>query len=284
LNREEFNLLIQSHGLGDVSDSIIDVARKCVRFEADESSRSKPAVGKSKVGGDADLAEDFEWPARDGKSLLFLAQIALSEIPPIGEPDGLPSSGWLSFFYDAHEQPWGYDPKHAGSAAVIYTPFSKPLVRREMPDEISEEAFGEYRLMPIGHYSLPSWDRAASHLLELSETEMDAYEELRSELNSEYPISCHQLLGWPDEIQGPMELECQLVTNGLYCGNETGYRDKRAAQLADGADDWQLLFQLDSDDKADMMWGDAGRLYYWIRKQELARQSFDNTWTILQCF
>jgi uncharacterized protein YwqG len=74
------------------------------------------------------------------------------------------------------------------------------------------------------------------------------------------------------------------VTNGLYCGNETGYRDKRAAQLADGADDWQLLFQLDSDDKADMMWGDAGRLYYWIRKQELARQSFDNTWTILQCF
>jgi uncharacterized protein YwqG len=33
-----------------------------------------------------------------------------------------------------------------------------------------------------------------------------------------------------------------------------------------------------------MMWGDAGRLYFWIRKQDLAEQSFDAVWAILQCY
>jgi len=55
-----------------------------------------------------------------------------------------------------------------------------------------------------------------------------------------------------------LELECQLVTNGLYLGDLSGYKDPRRKELEPGADDWTLLIQIDSDDKAKMMWGDGG--------------------------
>ena len=31
------------------------------------------------------------------------------------------------------------------------------------------------------------------------------------------------------------------------------------------------------------MWGDVGRLYFWIRDADLRARRFDATWLILQC-
>jgi uncharacterized protein YwqG len=96
--------------------------------------------------------------------------------------------------------------------------------------------------------------------------------------------SLNKLLGHSDNIQGPMEPECQLVTNGLYCGNASAYHDPRAKKLAKHAYDWVLLFQVDSeDDKTGMMWGDVGILYFWIKAEDLKNKQFDNCWFILQC-
>jgi uncharacterized protein YwqG len=44
-----------------------------------------------------------------------------------------------------------------------------------------------------------------------------------------------------------------------------------------------LLLQVDSDDVG-MMWGDGGRLYFWIREQDARRADFSNVWMILQCY
>ena len=35
--------------------------------------------------------------------------------------------------------------------------------------------------------------------------------------------------------------------------------------------------------KPGMMWGDCGRLYFWIRQQDLASKAFEKSWMILQC-
>ncbi len=93
----------------------------------------------------------------------------------------------------------------------------------------------------------------------------------------------HQLLGHPAPIQNEMRLECQLVSHGLYCGDARGGRDPRAKELAPGAADWRLLLQVDTDDDAGMMWGDCGRLYFWIREDDLRDCAFENAWMILQC-
>ncbi|MNE64597.1 hypothetical protein D3C80_1600170 [compost metagenome] len=82
-----------------------------------------------------------------------------------------------------------------------------------------------------------------------------------------------------------MELECQLVTNGLNCGDETGYNDPRRKELEQDKDDWVLLLKVDSEEeKTGMLWGDCGRIYFWIKKQDLTKKNFDQVWCILQCY
>jgi len=69
----------------------------------------------------------------------------------------------------------------------------------------------------------------------------------------------------------------------LYCGNETGYNDSRAKELELGVTDWMLLFQIDSDPNAGMFWGDQGRVYFVIKKQDVVDSDFNNAWALLQC-
>jgi uncharacterized protein YwqG len=95
----------------------------------------------------------------------------------------------------------------------------------------------------------------------------------------------HRCGGNPHEIQGDMRLECQLVTNGLYCGDPSGYQDPRRKLLEPGAADWELLLQIDSDpDRLGWLWGDNGRVYFWLRRQDLATLDCENAWAILQCY
>jgi hypothetical protein len=56
-----------------------------------------------------------------------------------------------------------------------------------------------------------------------------------------------------------MQVECQLVSNGLYCGDLSGYQDPRAKELRNGAAEWRLLVQIDSLDEAGMTRGTPGR-------------------------
>jgi uncharacterized protein YwqG len=46
--------------------------------------------------------------------------------------------------------------------------------------------------------------------------------------------------------------------------------------------EWQLLFQMDSDGAPDTDWGDAGRIYFWIRGRDLAMRNFSDVELILQ--
>ena len=115
--------------------------------------------------------------------------------------------------------------------------------------------------------------------LNLSDEEQDSFFEFAESLGDVE----HHLLGHPQEIQGAMQLQCQLASNGLYCGDQSGYNDPRAVELKSGESDWQLLMQIDSDDNADWMWGDCGRLYFWIKSDDLKSQDFSNCWMVLQC-
>ena len=81
-----------------------------------------------------------------------------------------------------------------------------------------------------------------------------------------------------------MELECQLASNGVYCGNSEGYQSRQAKVLEQGAADWRLLLQIDTDEEGPgWMWGDVGRLYFWLTRQDLTSLRFDNVWLIFQC-
>jgi len=46
-----------------------------------------------------------------------------------------------------------------------------------------------------------------------------------------------------------------------------------------------LLFQMASiqEDDYELMFGDLGNLYFYIRKQDLKERNFDKVWLVLQC-
>ena len=79
-----------------------------------------------------------------------------------------------------------------------------------------------------------------------------------------------------------MELECELVANGLSCGDGSAYHHPRIAEFEKNSAQWQLLLQIDSDDEGDMDWDGEGRVYLWIKKDDLLARDFSKTWLILQ--
>lgn len=84
----------------------------------------------------------------------------------------------------------------------------------------------------------------------------------------------HRVLGNPDAIEG--EMTRQIVYEVAKAKID---RPKPALE----ADKLRLLLQIDSDERAEMMWGDLGRLFFWIREDDLAAANFSNVTCVLQC-
>lgn len=274
-----FRERLEAVGLGKFADSLVGMARPSVRLIADSAA---PVNDRgSRLGGPPDLPASTTWPRNGDDPLSFIAQVSLADVAPHESEGLLPRDGLLSFFYDAVTQnAWGFDPADGGSAAVIYTPASATTERREPPADLSDEGvFKTIGLRPQAELTFAPWESFDVERLGMSRDEGFAYAELFDDQDD----MIHRLLGHPDPVQGDMQVECQLVTNGLYCGDSTGYEDPRAKELRDGAAEWRLLMQVDSQDEADMMWGDVGRLYYWIRHSDLLARDWDLSWLILQC-
>jgi uncharacterized protein YwqG len=235
---------------------------------------------RSNFGGKPMLdSSDFSWPHSNGKPLSFLAQLDLTEIASANKFDWLPSTGSLLFFYDVEEMPWGFDPKDRGKWKVIYQ--EDPKFAFELPKDLTQEfIIPENYLVAQKDMVLPDLEYPESSQLNFSDEDDDAYMEYKDEMIDDY----HRVGGHPSVIQNnTMELECQLASNGIYVGEPEGYNSQKAKELAPGAKDWRLLFQVDSDDDEGMMWGDLGRLYFWVREQDARNKNFDNVWLILQC-
>lgn len=217
--------------------------------------------------------------------LTFLGQLSLREVSAVSSLPSWPREGILAFFYDA-SQIWGFDPLDRGHCRVLFYPEGVSLAPAEFPKSLKANArFPRSSLEFRCEWTLPTY-------LELNNGElvlwkMDEYRDLIARVNSAGGTereSVHRVGGYPQEIQGDMRLECQLVTNGIYCGGPSGYKDPRRAELEKGAPDWQLLAQFDSDEAhLGWMWGDVGRVYFWARRQDIELADFTNSWAILQC-
>ncbi len=44
-----------------------------------------------------------------------------------------------------------------------------------------------------------------------------------------------------------------------------------------------MFLQIDEDDNAKMMWGDAGAIYFLMRRVDLEAGRFERAWFVFQC-
>ena len=253
-------------------------------------------LGATRFGGKPDVPSDFVWPRFEGESydhvvknrpLSFLAQFNCEDLAQYDAEHLLPDHGLLSFFYELDTQCWGYDPKDKGCARVYWFEYISALSAAEFPQDMEEDfQMPMIKIKLALQKSYPSWADFSDIYSE--EYDYEAFYDIYGELYGEDSDEYSQVLGWPHVIQNSMYAECDLVTQGYYLGN--GWinipQDVRGRAEESARDRWLLLFQLDTVEAEDfeLMFGDAGHIYFYITKEDLQARRFDNIWLILQCY
>jgi uncharacterized protein YwqG len=272
-------------GYAAVADELERTAVPCLELRRDtrrQTQRPRPA---SRIGGRPDLPDRASWPSHNGTNLSFVAQVNLAEIPDDPAFGDLPREGLLYFFYDAHQSHWGSDPGDKGSWRVVHVPDvpSDPTPAEFPPDVPAEARFREVPVQLCREVSLRCPDDDLLSGLGLKERQQEQIADIFHEFGDK-AAPAHQFLGLPGEIQGPMESECHRASHGMSDDAGNAAEPAREAEIAKESANWRLLLQVDSDDDAGMMWGDGGRLYFWIPKDALANRRFEDAWMILQCY
>lgn len=236
----------------------------------------------SYFGGQPPKGVPFTWPENKGRPLSFLACIDLQQLPAV--LDWLPKTGKLLFFYDLEEQPWGFDPADQGGWEVIHATGRLDAEEQQessLPNIKPGSLMNTKSIGFVPAHLPPTYEDEVISSLKLTDIEETNLMEWRTSLLGEGPL--HLMGGYPDNIQTPqMALQCQMVTEGLYCGDSTYDNNPQNEELSRKAKDWQLLLQMDSDEDLGVMWGDGGSLYFWIRAEDARQGCFNKAWLILQ--
>ncbi len=257
------------------------------------------SIGKSKFGGVPHLPKTYHWPyytsdIQEGsgisnimsRPLAFMMQINCMDIKNFDIEMELPHNGILYFFYEMQSQKWGFDPEDKGSAVIYYYDgeFSE-LSEDSYPDDLPDEfQFPEHNIAFSNQYEVPSYEEY--NYDQIDTDYWDVYDENKQlygyTIQEEYS---NKLLGYADLIQGDMLSECQLASNGVYCGSPEGYDTEIAKALVTNRQDWVLLAQISSimSEEFELMFGDCGSIYFYIKKDDLKNKKFNNNWLILQC-
>ena len=276
------------------------LVRNAIKLDFDIGTDTQAKAGSSKFGGQPDMPEGFAWPyykyiddneTEQSRPLSFLLQINCGEVSAYDKDRLLPDTGMLYFFYELDSMKWGFDPKDKGSAAVYYFD-TGGLVRQPFPRDLAPE----YRLQEMqvafaAKRDLPDYEEFAENNT-AEEYDFEEYGGQRTEFGyTEEEGNRSKLLGYADVIQNSMLLECEMAANGIYTGDGGVFAfrnlsEERRKALSENCKQWRLLLQLDSVSKGnfELMFGDCGHIYYYIREGDLAGRNFDNCWLILQCY
>ena len=238
-------------GLERYSATITAAARPC------RVARVADSRCPSFLGGLPEVEDGFQWPLKEHRPLEFLAQITLSDL-------GLEGDGHLLFFWDNYH--WGGSAKDKGHALAVPVSSGEPW-SAELPSYEKKGFFGlKKSLVEVRTYALRflTFSSSLSFPMELpAVSDEGAFEVYLDALHTPEEGVVAQSGGYPCPVQSDdMEKECEQA-------------------VGVPSDSWSLLLQLDS--SADMNWGDAGMLYWFIPKEDLSAPRFDRVWMVMQC-
>lgn len=275
---EDIEKLLKAYKLEQYANKLKPLVREKIDLELFSASDSDFLKAESKIGGQPDLLSPNDWPkTEEGKSMMFIAQFNGNEVAKFDKTGLFPKDGLISFFYCADQAAWGFDPKDISRFKVLYHSDIENLEKIVFPVDLDEYSILKPNKIKFNScLSLPGWEEDCINGI-IQAKDSDNYFELCG--GSE-----NQIFGYANSIQGPMELECELVTNGFDCGSQQGYKNSKRQDIQDGKKDWVLLFQIGSEEeKTGMMWGDVGRIYFWIKRKDLLEKRFDRCWFVYQC-
>lgn len=227
-----------SISIEDLEKLIVPLIRAATKIEVQSASMPpKNAHLLSHFGGQPYFEKGEKWPmTRSGRNMQFIFQVFNEEGLELPQEIKL-----IQFFYDWEEFPW--DTTDDGWLVKIYKELDvKNIVNIPRPAELDESKYCAIKFKPIK--ALPDWegidaacDKASAVSCALnSEEPWDAYENAVKRLVGEEDY-LSQLGGYPKWVQG-----------------ESTPKNKNGEHM-------KLLFQIDSEENAELMWGDVGLVY-----------------------
>ncbi|MFC9504661.1 YwqG family protein [Streptomyces sp. NPDC057002] len=281
---EALRSLASQHLPPDIAEKWLDLLRPSVRLSA--SADSDNVVGH--LGGQPHLPTGMDWPVWEGHGpLSFIASIDCAALPARTLDIDLPETGRLLFFYfdgqldDGDALVLAEDRDSWAGARVLHVPMDEDVRDRETPGELKP-----YPVVPLAARvaltAAEPWHPRLREAFAPSAPLGQRYDhpvctqEFLDALWAFDDAVGHQIGGHAHSVQNPVEIEiAEAVLEG-----EVPWDDPR---LSEEVGDWVLLAQFDSEDAADMMWGDCGALYWLIRPQDLAELRFDRAMFTWQC-
>ncbi len=206
-----------------------------VRWLAEPHRKDDLPLGASKLGGGPDLPATVEWPkTKQGRALEHVATLDLSKLPAI---KGVPRlSGRLLFFLDEKNL---FDSELEN--AVLHIPAGAKSTRRKSPR--GTMTFKPSSLTPKVEDTIPAASSHACRALPIGKT-YDRYLNLRD--------------SWPPHEKGELHRS--------FGHGDVEHEAKEPEPL--------LLLQVDSYSHGNIMWGDAGKLFWWISPADLKASRF----------
>lgn len=285
---EELKARLAAAGLGAAAETIRGLVRPCYRITRTPAAGPLP-IGTSRFGGVPDVAAGFVWPqlqtAKEPMAMEFVAQIRVQDLPP-PVPESVPAQGLLSFFARWGEGcvlffPEGTSLQPAVSPNPPVAQAPTGLLQKLFPGlSRKPEPHRTYRpcaLTFVPGVSLPDGSSALIEQLALSPADAESYVESVLE---PLPALQHQMFGYSSPVQTEMEIECDFLRR-----HEDVQWNAPPERFVAATRDWILLLQVDTDENGGpgWMWGDAGIVYFWIHRDDLAAGAFDKAICIEQC-
>lgn len=288
--------ILASRFAGDV-DILMSGGQPALRLHAERVSLDDLALGDSRLGGVPDLPPGMSWPCNADWPLEMIAQINLTDAADCFQLPDLPATGWLVFFYEDPAYTPLQKPEPEGSRpwqVMYFDGAADSLIRLEPPNRPPSQhsLIGRLlRRLPAPRLCFEPCAVRFEHEFQIIANEdapfqvkydakdrdaWDEYAELLESIGHWSSGTRHRLRGHDDTIQWPMRREAEETARGMGLIAADGTPEERKW-------DWELLLQIDTDSGPGWMWGDAGTIYFWIRRQELAARDFSKVCCIMQC-
>lgn len=235
--RRELNDL-NLKSITDLENLVKPLIRQATKLEISAASRPpENSQMNSHFGGDPYFEKGEKWPVtKKGKNLDFIFQIFNK--PELELPDNIKL---IQFYYDWDESPW--DTSDDGWLVKVYKkiePEHTELIVR--PSDLDNAKYCEIVFKPLN--SLPDWEG-------ISKYDYNA-QKLSCILNEDEPWANYGEI--VEKLIGEQDYESQLGGYPKWIQGESTPKGQNGKNM-------ELLFQIDSDDSADLMWGDTGLIY-----------------------
>ncbi|MEO3976176.1 YwqG family protein [Streptomyces sp. CAU 1734] len=296
-SREALHDFAHQHLTAADAERWLGLLRPAFRLEPAGDDAPGPPAGR--LGGLPELPADVEWPVWEGHGpLSFVASLDCAAVPPGALDIPLPAGGTLLFFYfdgrldDGEALVLAELPESRPGSRVLHIPAGAAASAREAPAGLPPYPV----VLLAGRVELTAadpWHPGIQRAFAPAARPADRYDHpvcsekfLDALWDFDGETAGHQIGGHAHPVRNPVELEIAeavLEAAGRAAGVAPRGAHTDGRRVAEEAEGWVLLAQFDSEDGADMMWGDCGALYWLIRPRDLAELRFDRAVFTWQC-